>query len=409
MFFDCGAIARVPNMVKDRSLVELKKTWAAEVQMTCDLVGRLLAPRDDGPVQYRGREHIRLFHNTTGAVQRVLMQIDREYAGTHPSLLTTDLEYPGCVAAIDDVWGGSVMVAELAADLMSATARGLRADSWLEAALMRAYNYVRPRVVYLSHVMRTTGQLISTDVLQYMREANPRVVIILDGCQALGNVLVPEELLKLVDFYVTSGHKWLGGMTTSGFVWIREPGKWKLADPAQSTTYAEHQGGTGNAAALLSLNLSIAEMLNDSPVASRISEIARHNQNLASSFCRSLGRLSGQPVRVITPTRERHVPSGLVTVAVRQGGVGEFLAERGFTCTTLHGESILRTFHRSEGAARVRVIRLADERAPRIEPVDLHTASPPEPALEHLRFCFHHYHSRADVSALSAAIRDAVS
>jgi selenocysteine lyase/cysteine desulfurase len=101
--------------------------------------------------------------------------------------------------------------------------------------------------------MRTTGQVLSSETLRYFREANPRVIIVLDGSQAVGNIVVDHDVLQHVDFYIGSGHKWLGGMPSSGFVWRRDATRWEVADPAQSLSYPGYLGGTGNAPAWISL------------------------------------------------------------------------------------------------------------------------------------------------------------
>ena len=101
----------------------------------------------------------------------------------------------------------------------------------LHRGLVRAFNYVKPSVVFVSHLMRTTGQVLASETVRYFREANPRVIIVLDGSQAVGNIVIQHELLQYVDFYVGLGHKWLGGMPSTGFVWRRQATRWRLQIP----------------------------------------------------------------------------------------------------------------------------------------------------------------------------------
>jgi len=345
-------------------------------------------------------EYVSLFTNTTGAFKRLLAQIERSYAGSHPSLLTTDLEYPGCVAAIDDCWSGPVVMAQLSTGLMSHLSDP---DEYLHEALVGAFNFVKPRIVLVSHVMRATGQVLSRATLRYFREANPCVVIIVDGSQATGNVLIEEEMLRECDFYISSGHKWLGGMTTSGFVWHKEPERWHVADPAQSVAYRGQRqlGGSGNAAAWISLTDSVTDMVGSAPL-SRLSAIAAHNRELGALFGERLSGV-GDAVRFVTPFSSGSPPSGLVTVGVAKPAgdtLEAALREQGFEFSVLEHEQI-----RWRERLEHRYLLERGEAAPAIKPVQEYTAVWPRRTRTEFRFCFHYWHREQDVIGLTEAIR----
>jgi selenocysteine lyase/cysteine desulfurase len=45
-----------------------------------------------------------------------------------------------------------------------------------------------------------------------------RIMLVVDGAQAVGNISVGREVLSASDFYATSGHKWLLGKSSLGFL-----------------------------------------------------------------------------------------------------------------------------------------------------------------------------------------------
>lgn len=397
-FFDSGALARVPEQVIGSATGPLVNDWERIVKDAQHTIGHLLAPGDGVSYAYEPDLHISLFTNTTSAFTRVLSRIERAYKGSDPTLLTTDLEYPGCLAAIDDAWSGPVVMARVMSRLLDASST--EQDRILRDALIRAHNFVKPRVVFVSHVMRATGQVLSPKTLRTLRESNPRVIIVVDGSQAIGNIVAERELLEEADFYIASGHKWLGGMTTSGFVWRRDPSRWVLADPAQSFDYPGQLGGSGNAAAWSSLVMSLDDMLRERPKR-RLEGITRHNRRLGRVFREAL-----EPARsfvdMVTPFHRGMPPSGLVTIGVRPAKAARIVsaleAER-YSFTVLDTETVQ---WRSRMPSRFLLHRDSDY--PVISPAPEETATSPKKARADLRFCFHYWHGEDDVRALADAI-----
>ena len=260
---------------------------------------------------------------------------------------------------------------------------------------------VKPRVVLVSHVIRTTGQVLSKRTLRYFREANPCVLVIVDGSQAAGNVLVDADLLELCDFYISSGHKWLGGMATSGFVWQRDAGRWQVADPAQSVAFRGQRqpGGSGNAAAWISLAESVADMVDGRPLP-RLARIAYTNRRLARLFRERLTPVEGK-LQFLTPFRRGMPPSGLVSVTVAKPGADTLrraLTKNGFEFSVLEREQI-----RWRGWLEDRYLLNWSEAYPSIERASEYTDTWPRRAF---RFCFHYWHREQDVIALADTITE---
>jgi selenocysteine lyase/cysteine desulfurase len=379
-----------------RAMAFADQDWDDVISSARDAIARVLAPRPSDRDSRFEDHHISLFPNTTGALTRVLAQVQRGFLDSRPTLLTTDLDYPGCVAAINDSWNAPVVMARLAGELI---ADDHHVDQRLHSAYIRAFNVVKPRVVLVSHVGRTAGELLSAATLTYFREANPRVVIIVDGSQAAGNVVVDGEFLKLCDFYISSGHKWLGGMPTSGFVWHEEPARWQIEDYAQSMARGQQQaGGSGNGAAWLSLAASISEMIGHEPLAN-LEEHAEKARRLATVFAK---RLADVPAaRRLTPWTDDGVPSGIVTLTFPKESTG-FIADAlaDFQYSTIKREQV-----RWRGSLAQRLLLHWDQGYPVLSNADEYTETWAEQAY---RFCFHYWHTESDVARLADAIRGCI-
>lgn len=403
-YFDAASLARVPAAVTSAALEPIPTSrddgadhWHTFINTVKKHICGLFAPHDHEALSYH-LDNISLFTNTTGAFCRILTVIERYYGDSQPTLLTSDLEFPGCLAAIDDSWRHPVVMAQIAGLLMDAEDD---LDVVLHNALVGAYNVVKPRVVLVSHVMRTTGQVISIDTLRYFKEANPSVIVILDGSQAIGNVLITKEVLEQVDFYIASGHKWLGGMTTSGFVWRRDANRWAVDDPTQSLAYRGQLGGTGNSAAWASL-MTMIEDLTSTRAKSRLEKIARHNRSLGNVFLKELASNAGSTIQPVTPSGRYGPPSGLVTVAIDPpagGRMEKLLQAEGYEFTVIGYEEI---WWRSLAKNRYMVSWHDD--APVIVAAEPHTHTRPATVRTEVRFCFHYWHGEADVRTLTAAI-----
>jgi selenocysteine lyase/cysteine desulfurase len=391
--FNCAFIAPVSAELIARAYGPCQ--WDEVVNEARERIANTLAPPETDRDATSADRKVCLFANTTSALTRVLAQVQRSFADSRPTLLTTDLEYPGCVAAINDSWNAPVVMARIATSVIDDVEH---ANEHLHRALTHAYNVVKPRVVLVSHVVRTTGQMLSPRTLRYFREANPRVVVIVDGSQAAGNVVVGEEVLEHCDFYISSGHKWLGGMSTSGFVWHSDPERWQIDDYSQSVAWRGQRqaGGSGNAAAWVSLSASLAEMAGDRPRA-KLTAKARGNRRLATVFRERLADVAG--VRFLTPLTRGRMPNGIVTIALPREAdetIAQALKGHEYTHSVIEREEV-----RWRASPAPRFLLDWTPGHPVIDRAGEYTDTWPRRAH---RFCFHYWHSEADVEPLADAI-----
>jgi L-cysteine/cystine lyase len=119
-------------------------------------------------------------------------------------VVTTNSEHPGLLAPLH-VTGARVRVAAVTT----------RPASEALAAILEQVT-PRTRLIALSHVIWTTGQVIPVHELK--RETGLPVLV--DGAQSVG--AVPVEVGEL-DFYTVSCQKWLCGPEPLGALYVRDP------------------------------------------------------------------------------------------------------------------------------------------------------------------------------------------
>lgn len=346
------------------------------------------------------QNHVSIYHNTTAAIQRVFVRVGHVLARETATLFTTDVEYPGIIALADENWHGRIVMAEIG-DLI-----WRNRFKHIEESIRRAFLVAKPDVVYLSHITRASGYRFPLEtLLPYMKQINPRIVIIIDGAQAVGNIVVGPDILELVDFYVTSGHKWLSGRTTLGILYA--PPMWRVSDPAQSYSRLSGSGGTGNLQALWSLNKALEEFIRTEPgmeSGARMKMIADYNASLARQFVQKCRQRKLHLPLFVQDEQWRH--SGIVPLINYPRAFAEAL-ERDGKCaiswlrdepwTTVEGGDapgprfLLRVHNGSQVV--IRRTRFRDE-----------FIGPPVPPNGVLRVCFHLYHGATDVAALADQI-----
>lgn len=128
-------------------------------------------------------------------------------------VVTTDSEHPGLLLPLA-VSGATVRVADVA-------------NRPVAEAAERIASLVGPktRLVALSHVLWTTGQVMPVQELK--RET--RLPVLVDGAQSVG--AIPVDVGE-VDYYTVSGQKWLGGPEPLGALYIRDPDSLRIAFPS---------------------------------------------------------------------------------------------------------------------------------------------------------------------------------
>ena len=139
-------------------------------------------------------------------------------------VVTTNAEHPGLLAPLH-ITGARVRVAEV-------TTRP--AAEALDAILAEVTP--RTRLLALSHVIWTTGQVIPVHDLK--RESG--LPILVDGAQSVG--AIPVEVGEL-DFYTVSCQKWLGGPEPLGALYVRDPEGLRIAYASYFTQQSIERDG----------------------------------------------------------------------------------------------------------------------------------------------------------------------
>jgi L-cysteine/cystine lyase len=94
-----------------------------------------------------------------------------------------------------------------------------------EAARIEAAVTPRTRLLALSHVLWTTGQVLPVHELR----AHTGIPILVDGAQSVGAIPVDA---RGVDFYTVSGQKWLCGPEGTGALVVADPERLRVARPS---------------------------------------------------------------------------------------------------------------------------------------------------------------------------------
>jgi L-cysteine/cystine lyase len=140
-------------------------------------------------------------------------------------VVTTDSEHPGLLAPLH-ASGAGVRIAEVTT---RPTSDALDAVLELVSA--------RTRLVALSHVIWTTGQVMPVHELK--RETG--LPILVDGAQSVG--AIPVDVGEL-DFYTVSCQKWLCGPEPTGALYVREPTELRVALPTSFSQQSIERDGT---------------------------------------------------------------------------------------------------------------------------------------------------------------------
>jgi L-cysteine/cystine lyase len=154
-------------------------------------------------------ERMALATSTSNACNVVLAGLE---FGPEDEIVTTDAEHPGLLLPLA-VSGARVVVAPV-------TTRPAA-----EAVdVIRAAAGPRTRLIALSHVLWTTGQIIPVDDV---KEATG-LPLLVDGAQSVG--AIPVEA-GASDFYTVSCQKWLCGPDPLGGLYVADPESLRLAWP----------------------------------------------------------------------------------------------------------------------------------------------------------------------------------
>ncbi len=155
---------------------------------------------------------------TSRAIELVLSALTDE--GYY--LVTTDLEHESEFRVISAIWKGEYNIIGLKRDLLS----GINEDEIID----RVVSNLRDRsVLLISHVTSMYGTTLPIQrMIERARIFYKEVIVVVDGAHGPGNIEVDIDQLN-ADVYIGSGHKWLRGPETSGFLLIGEPGREVIA------------------------------------------------------------------------------------------------------------------------------------------------------------------------------------
>ena len=176
-------------------------------------------------------EDVLITHGTSEGVAIALFGLDWQPGDV---LLTTDLEHPGInspVAVLEEQ-GVEIRRVSVAPDAS--------ADSCIEA--FRSGLDSRVKVAALSHVMFTTGLRVPADEIVAAAH-DVGAMVLLDGAQTAGHIAMDFAAMG-IDFYASSGQKWLMGPTGSGAFYVR-PDRRELLKPLLRQTGAGFRSGLG--------------------------------------------------------------------------------------------------------------------------------------------------------------------
>jgi L-cysteine/cystine lyase len=153
---------------------------------------------------------VALTSSTTDGCNIVLSGLE---LGPEDEIVTTDSEHPGLLLPLH-VSGARIRVAEVAAKPTT-------------DALASILSCITPRtrLLALSHVLWTTGQLMPVHELK--RESG--LPLLVDGAQSVG--AIPVEVGEL-DYYTVSGQKWLCGPESLGALYVRDPNRLGVGIPS---------------------------------------------------------------------------------------------------------------------------------------------------------------------------------
>jgi L-cysteine/cystine lyase len=167
-------------------------------------------------------DRIALTFSTTDGCNIVLSGLDLT---ADDEVVTTDAEHPGLLAPLG-ACAARIRVAEVT---KRPTAEALD--------VLLAQVTPRTRLIALSHVLWTTGQVMPVHELK----AETGLPVLVDGAQSVA--AIPVELGEL-DFYTVSSQKWPCGPEPTGALYVCEPEALRVALPTSWSHLSIEPDGT---------------------------------------------------------------------------------------------------------------------------------------------------------------------
>ncbi|MBC7187348.1 MAG: aminotransferase class V-fold PLP-dependent enzyme [Calditrichaeota bacterium] len=96
------------------------------------------------------------------------------------------------------------------------------------------------KLVLISHVCYNTGVALPVaEICRQVKAAQPQVLVLVDGAQAVGHIPVDVAALGC-DFYAGDAHKWLAGPDQTGFLYVRSATHLAIIARDLSSPFAVH-------------------------------------------------------------------------------------------------------------------------------------------------------------------------
>jgi len=154
---------------------------------------------------------IALTHSTSDSINTVVSGLPFEDGD---EILTTREEHPGITGPLEELAHRSGVRIRTVAAIRHAIADAITP---------------RTRLVAISHVLWTTGEILPVSSIAAAARARGALVL-LDGAQSAGALEVDPDRLG-ADFYAVSGQKWLCGPSGTGALWVRPSVLGRLRTP----------------------------------------------------------------------------------------------------------------------------------------------------------------------------------
>jgi len=279
---------------------------------------------DDNNHNSNLRNSIVIRERTSNAIQIILKTIKEHTSRIYG--IYTDGEYPDVQESIKQELG-KYKVLKVDEDQIKGVFNEENLYSSLVSEIKQNENKYELIIVIVSHVFYRTGVVLNLEnMFNKINSSLKKVIFIIDGAQAVGNIVVSKSTLDSAHFYAFCGHKWLMSLPHIGFAInnkskIEESGlvfdNFMQTDRSFSTyDYEKSHKGTIDPLPYISLSMALRD-LNYYP----ISVIEEHNSNLSKYFkeCIKTNVNSIHPINTISK-------GGLVTIrTTHASGLNKYL------------------------------------------------------------------------------------
>lgn len=205
---------------------------------------------------------------TSAALQLALMSLPKR----NGDLVCTDMEHESEYQAIRSIWPEPPRIVSIREAILDGAADA-------DVASRVASEVTDRSTLLISHVTASEGAVLPLEkICGLVRSATSDALILVDGAHGPGNIVASIGNLDF-DAYLGSGHKWLRGPLTSGFILLTDRGLASLGDHIHAslpTAYGWQEAtwrtktstrpncgavGTANVTPLVGLAVAMQELL----------------------------------------------------------------------------------------------------------------------------------------------------